>query len=73
MSKETKWSYKKVEKGSAYHRTCEGLCLLQFSESHVAVEGNELWSHREFRVSGIWGECVLSPLKWPRGELRARC
>ena len=25
-------------------------------------------------VSGIWcGEFALSPLRWPRGELRARC
>ena len=21
----------------------------------------------------IWGECALSPLKWPRVEMRARC
>ena len=27
VSKEMKWSYEKVEKGSAYCRTCEGLCL----------------------------------------------
>ena len=26
VSKETKWSYEKVEKGSAYRGTCEGLC-----------------------------------------------
>ena len=28
VSKETKWGYEKVEKGSAYRRTCEGLCSL---------------------------------------------
>ena len=27
--------------------------------------------HREFRASG--GEFAFSPLRWPRGELRARC
>ena len=26
VSMETKWSYEKVEKGSACRRTCEGLC-----------------------------------------------
>ena len=24
-------------------------------------------------VSGIWGEYALSPLKWPRGKMGARC
>ena len=39
-----------------------------------AVGGNELWSHREFCVSGGIGERrALSPLKGPRGEMRARC
>ena len=28
VSKETKWRYDRVEKGSVYRRTCEGLCSL---------------------------------------------
>ena len=24
-------------------------------------------------VSGVWGEYALSPLKWPRGKMGARC
>ena len=60
--------------GSVCHRTCEGLSSLSFSESHVAVGGIELWSHRGFCVSGKLGRRrALSPFKWSRGELRARC
>ena len=44
------------------------------AKAMFAVGGNELWSHREFCVSGgFGGRRALSPLKWPRGELRARC
>ena len=49
------------------------LCSLHFDERHVAVVGIELWMSPCSFVSGIWGEYVLSPLKWPRGELRASC
>ena len=49
-------------------RDCD-CCSL--AKAMLQFEENELWSHREFCASG--GECALSPLKWPRGELRARC
>ena len=44
------------------------------TKAMFAVGGNELWSHREFCVSGGFGKRrALSPLKWSRGEMRARC
>ena len=44
------------------------------AKDFFAVGGNKLWSHLEFCVSGDLGRRrALSPLKWPRGEIRARC
>ena len=59
VSIETKWRHEKVEKGSASRGTCEGLCSPKFSESYVAVGGNERWSHREFCAS-VGEACVVS-------------
>ena len=74
VSKETKWRYDRVEKavrivGRAKDCVCRSLAKAMF-----AFGGNKLWNHREFCVSGEFGERrALSPLKWPRGEMRARC
>ena len=73
VSKETKWSYEKVEIAACVvgrERDCVRRSLVKV---WFAVGGNKLWSHREFCVSGGFGERrALSPLKWPRGEMRAR-
>ena len=43
----------------------------RLAKAMLPLEEYELGSHREFCASG--GEFALSPLKWPRSELRARC
>ena len=55
VSKETKWSYEKVEKAARIVR--RSLAKVLF-----AVGGNKLWSHREFFASGGFGgeACVVS-------------
>ena len=74
MGKETKWRYDRVEKAARIvgpTRDCVHRSLVKVL---FAVGGNKLWSHCEFCVSGGFGERrALSPLKWPRGEMRARC
>ena len=74
VSKETKWSYEKVEKAARIVGRARGCVRRSLAKVLFAVGGNKLWSHREFCVSGGFGERhALSPLKWPRGEMRARC
>ena len=74
ISEETKWSYEKVEKAARIVGRARDCVRRSSAKVLFAVRGNKLWSHREFRVSGGFGERhVLSPLKWPRGEMRARC
>ena len=41
------------------------------AKAMLPLEEMNFGCHREFCASG--GEFALSPLKWPRGELRARC
>ena len=56
VSKETKWSYEKVEKAARIigrARDCVGRSLTKLL---FAVEGNKLWSHSEFCVSGGFGK-----------------
>ena len=52
ISKETKWSYEKVEK--AAHIVGRAMDCVRRSLAKVlfAVGGNKLWSHREFCASG---------------------
>ena len=66
MSKETKWRYDRVEKAARVVGRARDCVRRSLAKAMFAVGGNELWSHREF-----WR--ALSPLRWPRGELRARC
>ena len=74
VSKETKWSYEKVEKSAHIVGRARDCVRRSLAKVLFAVGGNKLWSHREFCVSGGFGERhVLSPLKWSRGEMRARC
>ena len=64
MSKEAKWSYEKVEIAAwvvGHARDCVRRSLAKVL---FAVGGNKLWRHREFCVSGGFGERrALSPLK----------
>ena len=74
VSKEMKWSYEKVEKAARIVRRARDWVRRSLAKVLFAVGGNKFWSHREFCVSCGFGERrALSPLKWPRGEIRARC
>ena len=62
VSKETKWRYDRVEKAARIVGRARGCVRRSLAKVLFAVGGNELWSHREFCVSGgFWGEaCVVS-------------
>ena len=71
MSKETKWSYEKVEiaacvvgraKDCVRCNLAKAMLLLEEMNFGVTVNFVRLVERR-----------ALSPLKWPIGELRARC
>ena len=51
ISEETKGSYEKVVVGCAREVCSQYVVKVMF-----AVEGNKLWSHSEFHVSGGFGE-----------------
>ena len=59
---ETKWSYEKVEKAARIVGCVRDCVRRSLAKAMFAVGGNELWSHREFCVSGgFWGEaCIVS-------------
>ena len=74
VSKETKWSDKKVKKAARIVGRARDGVRRSLAKAMFAVGGNELWGHLVFCVSGGFGERrALSPLKWPSGELIARC
>ena len=74
VSKETKWSYEKVEIAARIVGRARDCVRRSLAKVFFAVGGNKLWSHREFCVSGGFGEmCVCLLLMLPRGEMRARC
>ena len=54
--KETKWRYDRVEKAVRIVGRVRELCSPYGAKVRFAVGGNKLWSHREFRVSGGFGE-----------------
>ena len=60
--KETKWSYEKVEKAARIFGRARDCVRRSLAKTMLAVGGNELWSHREFCVSGGFGgeACVVS-------------
>ena len=62
VSKETKWRYDRVEKAARVVGRAMDCVRRSLAKAMFAVGGNELWSHREFCVSGrFWGEaCVVS-------------
>ena len=73
ISKETKWSYEKVEKAARIVGRARDCVRRSLAKVLFAVGRNKLWSHREFCVRWFWGEACVSPLMLPRGEMRARC
>ena len=56
VSKETKWSYEKVEIAACVVGRAREVCSQYVAKVLFTVGGNKLWSHREFRVSGGFGE-----------------
>ena len=56
VSKETKWSYEKVEIAVCVVGHAREVCSEYVAKVLFAVGGNKLWSHCEFRVSGGFGE-----------------
>ena len=62
VSKETKWSYGKVEKAAHTVGCARDDVRRSLAKVLFAVGGNKLWSHHEFCVSGgFWGEaCIVS-------------
>ena len=56
ISEETKWSYEKVEIAECIVGRAREVCSQYIANVLFAVGGNQLWSHREFCVSGGFGE-----------------
>ena len=54
--KETKWRYDRVEKAACIVGRARELCSPYGAKVLFTVGGNKLWSHREFCVSGGFGE-----------------
>ena len=48
ISKETKWSYEKVEIAACVFGRAREVCSQYVAKVMLAVGGNKLWSHREF-------------------------
>ena len=56
-SKETKWSYEKVEIAACVVGRVREVCSQYVTKVMFAVGGNKLWSHREFMflvISSVW-------------------
>ena len=56
VSKETKWRFDRVEKEARIVGRARDCVRRSLAKVLFAVGGNKLWSHREFRVSGGFGE-----------------
>ena len=56
ISKETKWSYEKVEKAARIIGRARDCARRSLAKVLFAVGRNKLWSHREVCVSGGFGE-----------------
>ena len=59
-SKETKWSYEKVEIPACVVGRAREVCSQYVAKVIFAVGGNKLWSHREFVFLVISGRSVWS-------------
>ena len=71
VSKETKWSYEKVEKAAHIVGRARDCVCRREQKSGLPLE------EMNFGVTVSFVRLVerraLSPLRWPRGEMRARC
>ena len=54
--KETKWRYDRVQKTARIVGRAKDCVRRSLAKVMFAVRGNKLWSHREFCVSGGFGE-----------------
>ena len=54
--KETKWRYDRFEKAARIAGRARDCVRRSLAKALFAVGGNKLWSHREFRESGGFGE-----------------
>ena len=57
-SKETKWSYEKVEIAACVVGCARDCVHRSLAKVLFAIEGNKLWSHREFVFLVISGRSV---------------
>ena len=55
-SRVTKWNYEKVEIAARIVGRARDCVRRSLAKVLFAVRGNKLWSHREFCVSGGFGE-----------------
>ena len=56
ISEEMKWSYEKVEIASCVVGRVRDCVSHSLAKVLFAIEGNKLWSHHEFCVSGGFGK-----------------
>ena len=57
-TKETKWSYEKVEIAACVVGRAREICSQYVAKVMFAVGGNKLWSHREFVFLVILGRSM---------------
>ena len=57
-SKETKWSYERVKIAARVVGRTKDVCSQYVAKVMFAVEGNKLWSHREFVFLVVSGRSV---------------
>ena len=69
-SKETKWSYERVERAACVVGRARVICSQKVM---FAVGGNKLWSHREFMFLVVSGRSGMSPENVAQSEVVARC
>ena len=60
-SKETKWSYERVEIAACVVGRTREVCSQYVAKVMFAVGGNKLWSHREFVFLVVSGRSGMSP------------
>ena len=60
-SKETKWSYERVEIAACVVGRAREVCSQYIVKVMFAVGGNKLWSHHEFVFLVVLGRSGMSP------------
>ena len=72
VSIETKLSYEKVEIAACVVGRARDCVRRSLAKAMLPLKEMNFGVTVGFVCLVIWGECALSPLKWPRGEMRAR-